>query len=153
MKNFKFNRVSDTEPMNTDPFYLWLNQFDKRSLPLMPLILYLSDIGYKPKEDYLKQEDLQFLRSILDHWLWQTPETQEVCHFDALFTFTENEFYIRGKDKRYGITQKLRELIMNSGWVYHCDMTTTYFEITEDNRLFAKYQSILGQRYLCKLKP
>lgn len=42
-------------------------------------------------------------------------------------------------------------MVEDAGWIYHVDPETTMFEIT-NGRLYAKYQQILGSRFICHIK-
>lgn len=147
--SYVLERISDDEPMITDPFYKWLDQFNKRALPKHAIVEYLKYTGFIVGDDELADDDYKFLKFILDHWFDNTPEHNAPCNFDELFIMPGN-FYILGKACRYAISPKLREIVNTSGWIYNIDPSTTYFQLIDD-RLFAKYQSILGSRFLCRI--
>ena len=50
----------------------------------------------------------------------------------------------------YKVTQKLRDMVAEAGWIYYVHPSTTYFEVIW-GRLYAKYQHIPGSRYICDI--
>lgn len=150
MKLFKLDVVSDDQPMTEDNFYLWLDQFDKGSVPEQEKLTYLTSLGFEVGVHKLSKRDLDVLGYILEAWYMNTPHTKQEMEFNELFYPGSEFYYIKGKNIKYSIQAKLRKLVADAGWIYEVNPQTTYFEIV-DNRLYAKYQQILGQRYLCNI--
>lgn len=71
-------------------------------------------------------------------------------HFNLSDLLTRCEsggFWVRGLQGRYELTRKLKELITSLDLVN----SDIYFDVIRGNRLYVKYQTILGSRALCTI--
>ena len=41
-------------------------------------------------------------------------------------------------------------MVVEAGWIYRVHPSSTYFKVIE-GRLYAKYQQIIGSRYICDI--
>lgn len=141
-------------PMNATPFYKWLTlHCTKTNLPKADYdyaLDFLKSLGFVEESDTITAVQFDSLNYIFQHWYDTTPYYGPATQ-PELFVTTEPTYYIQGWSVRWGITAKLKEMILKAGWIYEVSPDTTYFEVI-DNRLYAKYQQIIGSRYLCELK-
>jgi hypothetical protein len=119
-------------------------------LPKHPINIYLESLGFKLGTDKLKEDDYKFLKHVLDHSFYSLPECKEALSFNDLFAPSREGFYIFNKQGQFNASKKLLDIVENSGWIYNVSPDTTYFELN-GNRLFAKYQHILGSRFICNI--
>ena len=165
---FEFKHVRDDEPLRHDPFHTWLTANVSRADPgrgLDLIVTYLSTLGYVRGEHRISEEAIKTLRYVIDMWLTLTP-FGEPATLSELFDDSTPRYYViglpqraditpahyaKGLHRRADITPKLKTLVECSGWIYEVSPDTTYFEIIED-RLYAKYQQILGSRFLCRIR-
>jgi hypothetical protein len=61
-------------------------------------------------------------------------------------------FWVQEKPGRWIPAPSIVECLQASGWIYDITPDTTFFQIIGGNRLFAKYQTIIGSRFLCEVK-
>lgn len=147
---FIFKIVTKHEPLVDDPFYAWLDANVKKGEKNTDGALitqYLKSLGFVVGQDRITEEQLEILRHVAEAWYrgpWGKP-----TKFDDLFCNTGTEYYIMGRKEKLGITHELSDLVVSSGWIYNVSPETTYFEIIGGNRLYAKYQQILGSRFIC----
>lgn len=58
-------------------------------------------------------------------------------------------FYVSHRPGRWVPSPELVQCLRDAGWIYDITPDSTYFEVIGGNRLFAKYQQIIGSRFLC----
>lgn len=150
---FQLKTVSRDEPLSDDPFYAWLQGFGKRNIPDNTIRAYLESLGFVVGRDYITEEQHKTLEYVADTFYRCEPETVETPKFFELFTTggQASMFYVQGKEGKFCLSEKLINLLSTSGWIYEPHPDNTFFEVTEDGRLFAKYQQIIGSRFLCRL--
>ena len=157
MENFQFNIIGDQDPITSDPFFHWLElNVDRANLELSALkyaIKYLEELGFVVGTHKVSERDLDTLKVVFDTWCLVTPYFKP-CKFGDLFT-NGTHYHLSGAESRgivkpwrTNITPTLKNMVENAGWIYEVEPNTTYFELN-GNRLFAKYQQILGSRFLC----
>ncbi len=152
---FTFPIVSPTEPLVDDPFFAWMNQNVNRNESASYLYFvgeYLKPMGFTLEDHTIDEQDLKTLEHVCEHWYRTTPH-HPPCKFDELFVASPSGAYFLSNKhpQRYDITPKLKKMIEEAGWIYDVSPATTYFEVIGD-RLFAKYQQILGSRQLCVIE-
>lgn len=150
---FPLKIIADDESLCDDPFFAWLDTHAKKddgAKGMDHILAYLGDQGFVVGQHRLSDRDVKVLEYVLDSWYRMTP-WGEMRTLDALFDDSNPKFYVKGLSERRGITSYLLRLIEQAGWIYEVKPETTYFEVI-DNRLYAKYQSILGDRFLCRIE-
>lgn len=160
MAPFEFKIVAPDEPMRDDPFWAYLETHAAKGCRISDMThikMYLATLGFVHGEHRISEEDMNTLKNIAHYWYETCPWTPPK-RMDELFCDSGPHglsFWLRKpEDARgchTGITTLLIRLITESGWVYGVTPSTTYFEIIDD-RLYAKYQSILGSRFICRLE-
>jgi hypothetical protein len=103
---------------------------------------------------------METLHHVEDYWErcspWFNPHAWKDLFFgvwNLVMARPDEQFFVTGPGRcvgYYKITQKLRDMVEGTGWIYDVHPSTTYFEVIE-GRLYAKYQHILGSRYICDI--
>ena len=152
---FKLPPYNDDQPLVEHPFYQWLTaNVDPKEGGHSRMLDWIKLLGFSVGDDALSPEDVQTLRFVEDYW-WRYSPRYKPQHAKDLFTVcgTDTEsFYFCGPHLHEfrSITQKLRNMVVEANWIYNVHPSTTYFEVIE-GRLYAKYQQILGSRYICDI--
>lgn len=152
---FQLPPYSGDQPIVAHPFHRWLTDNVDRSQGGHSMMLdWVKLLGFRVGEDALSPGDLSTLHVVEEHWWRCSPRFKPHSDKD-LFTLPTkgaDKFFIQGPahDEFLGITHKLRTMVMAAGWIYGVYPSTTYFEVIE-GRLYAKYQQILGSRYICDI--
>lgn len=150
---FSFPQVSPNEPMVNDPFYHWLNaRYNSCKVNVInrehpDWYCYLTDIGFNSDVNIVTEESLAMLKNIEDHWFNQTPWFEPRSKEELFY----NTNHLDGTIGAGNATHELVQMVINAGWIYDVTPETTYFTVIQ-GYLFAKYQSILGGRKICKVK-
>lgn len=152
---FKLPPYNDDQPLVEHPFYQWLtDNVDRSQGGHSKMLDWIKGLGFRVGEDALAPEDVDTLHLVEEHWWRCSPWFGSQAGKDLFKLPTPNEesFYFGGPyfSEFRGITQKLRDMVMAAGWVYNVHPSTTYFEVIA-GRLYAKYQQILGSRYICDI--
>ena len=114
---------------------------------------YLKFAGFEVGVHHLSEDESKVVRYGIDQWHHSTPWIRERRKITELFAQNEHStFWVRDKPGVYTPSQELLGALVDSGWIYNITSDTTYFEVIED-RLYAKYQTILGSRLVAKIKP
>lgn len=152
---FQLPPYNDDQPMVEHPLYQWLTDNVDRSKGGHSMMLdWVKLLGFRVGEDALSPEDVRTLHLVEEHWWscspWFKPHSDKDLF--TLPTKGTEKFYIQGPtDNEFmGITHKLRTMVMAAGWIYNVHPSTTYFKVIE-GRLYAKYQQLLGSRYICDI--
>lgn len=152
---FKLPPYNDDQPLVEHPFYQWLtDNVDRSQGGHSKMLDWIKGLGFRVGEDALAPEDVDTLHLVEEHWWRCSPWFGSQAGKDLFKLPTPNEesFYFGGPyfSEFRGITQKLRDMVMAAGWIYNVHPSTTYFEVI-GGRLCAKYQQILGSRYICDI--
>ena len=158
------------QPLVEHPFFKWLSAtYSKRELTKLgpgdrsevyKPREWLKTLGFQTGVDRLAEEDLKTLHLVEEHW-WRCSPWFEPHVWGSLFSevgylvraLPNEQFFVTGPGRcsgYYKVTQKLRSMVAEAGWIYAVCPSTTYFEVIE-GRLYAKYQQILGSRYICDI--
>ena len=147
---FNLKTVSMHEPLIDDPFYAWLNENVDRGNPGDSLLIrYLKSQGFIVGEHRITEEQAQILCYVEEAWFRCTPYHTPMS-LDEMFV-PGDAYCVSGLDHRCNITPELISAVANAGWIYPVEPNTTYFEIN-DGRVYAKYQQILGSRFICRVR-
>lgn len=149
---FNLKHVTPTEPLVDDPFYAWLEANAKkgdRINDMDRICTYLAEQGFIEGTHKISEEALKILNYVLETWYRCTP-WGGTMKLSECFT-PGAAYYVKGLPDRMEVTASLNALLNESGWIYNVSPDTTYFEIIGDC-LYAKYQQILGSRFLCRIK-
>ena len=147
---FALRTVSQHEPLVNDPYYTWLDANVDRCNPGQRLIRrYLESLGFTIGVDKITEEQYQILEYVEETWFMNTPYHTPMT-WDECFT-AGTGYYVNGRAGRHNITQELMKAVEESGFIYPVTPDTCYFEVIND-RLYAKYQQILGNRFICTIK-
>ena len=147
---FNLKCVSANEPLNTDPYYAWLDANVDRCNPGKELMRrYLDSLGFIVGTHRITEEQFKILEYVEDTWFRFTPYHTPM-RLSECFDDSAPSFYVNGLEVRKGITRELRDAVAEAGWIYDVSPYTTYFEII-NGKLYAKYQQILGSRFICKI--
>ena len=158
---FQLPPYDGDQPIVAHPFYTWLtDNVDLKEGGHSRIIDWIKSLGFWVDKDALSPEDVDTLRYVEEYWWrcspWFKPHTwgdmfSEVGLLDR--ALPDGQFFVTGPGRcagYYKITQKLRDMVLATGWIYNVHPSTTYFEVIE-GRLYAKYQQILGSRYICDI--
>lgn len=149
-------QYSDDQPLVEHPFYQWLTANCSKlelSAGYRPSD-WLRSLGFERGVDRISEHGMKTLSIVEEHWWRCSPYFEP--HWDKdLFTLPTRDtvkFYIQGSthNEFMGITHKLQTMVVEAGWIYNVHPSTTYFEVIE-GRLYAKYQQIIGSRYICDI--
>ncbi len=146
--------IDDQAPVNTLHIWKWLDQIPNEELKQKATLLcYLESHGFIKGQHKITEDEIRTLDDTLDNW-WRTlPCVRRPCRFEELFTpAKDNElsYWVRGREGRYVLNPEAETALISRGWVYSVHPETTYFEIIK-NRVYAKYQTIIGSRKLANL--
>ena len=152
---FKLPPYNDDRPLVEHPFYQWLTaNVDRKEGGHSRLLDWVKLLGFSVGDDALSPEDAKTLYFVEDYWWRCSPFFEPHWDKDLFTPPTKGAggFYIHGEthNEFMNITQKLRNMVVEAGWIYNVHPSTTYFEVIE-GRLYAKYQHILGSRYICDI--
>ena len=152
MRLFNLKHVTPTEPFVDDPFYAWLEANAKKGDQINDMdriCTYLAEQGFIKGTHKISEETLKILNYVLETWYRCTPYGGTMKLSECFIQ--GDTYYVAGFPHRSGITPALKTWIEESGWIYEVSPDTTYFEIIGDC-LYAKYQRILGSRFLCRIE-
>jgi hypothetical protein len=147
--------------MVAHPFYQWLtDNVDRSQGGHSKMLDWVKFLGFRVGEDALSPGDLSTLHVVEEHW-WRYSPRFGAHTWGSLFSeaghlvrdLPNEQFFVTGPGRcsgYYKVTQELRDMITEAGWIYNVHPSTTYFEVIE-GRLYAKYQQILGSRYICDI--
>lgn len=116
---------------------------------------YLGHLGFVVGVDQLTEDQYSILKGAVQHFHDTAPHMgSEVFSFDDLFHPCDSPgaYFVRGKAGKYRPVQKVIDALNTAGWIESINPHTTYFEIVRGNKLWAKYQTILGSRPLAHIK-
>lgn len=144
--------LQDNIPIKEHPFYQYIcERYTKHDKVknVEKVKDYLASLGFVEGEDMIDDGAFSDLLTVAHVWLIMSP-WYKPKHASDLFTTYGEQFYFYGSKERRGATPLLRQMLVDTGWIYSVEPETTYFEVI-DGRLYAKYQQILGSRYLCDI--
>lgn len=158
LKAFEFDIIDRDTPIKEDNSIKWYH--DTKQLNNQSAIdlvcKYLDSLGFVVGEHKVSESDMNLLCSIakvyLDGWIPdRTP-----FNLESLFTTEVNKYgsyWLRGNgdNDHYYLSDKLIKLLEPRGLIYELSPDNYYFEIIQ-NRLYIKYQHIIGSRKVCYLK-
>ena len=152
---FQLPAYSGDQPLVAHPFYKWLSDnVDRKEGGHSRVLDWIKLLGFRVGEDALSPGDLSTLHVVEEHWWRYSPRFGAQRGKDLFVKPLAGgeSFYFCGPhfNEFRGITQKLRDMVAEAGWIYNVHPSTTYFEVIE-GRLYAKYQQILGSRYICDI--
>lgn len=148
---FQFKCVGDDEPLANDPFYAWLDANVDRLNPgrdAEMILNYLGEQGFVRGKHRVGERQFKILKYVIEVWCLNTPGFKPKTRAE-LFNNSSPTYYVSGE--RLGITPELKRMVAEMGWTYHVSPDTAMFEIT-NGRLYAKYQQIIGGRFICYIK-
>jgi hypothetical protein len=155
---FTFPTVGPKDPLTGDPFYAWLDANEDRRDPdsfMDALLEYLKTLGFDKEQHIIDEGVLDTLKYVREQWLLLTPFFPPQSMQDLFSDKKTPKYFVKGikewNDPHSGITEKLQNMVNESGWIYMVWPETTYFEVIGD-RLYAKYHQILGSRFICRIK-
>ena len=141
----------DSTPFNQMHFWDWANAQEKRNN--VTIGGYLSSLGFVLWKDKLTPEEHTRLDYAVDAWHRTTPHIRELQNFNNLFIEVPDDggFFVFSKPNKYYPSQVVIDALYDAGWIYNVTPETTYFEVIR-GRLYAKYQQIIGSRYIADIK-
>lgn len=143
--------ISDDTIFSDFHFFKWANGQEFRKD--VTLTNYLDSLGFKVGTHHLAESEHDLLIHVCQHWHHATPWIRSPRKVTELFRQDkESDFSIWGKPGLYTPSAEVIHALYESGWIYRINPDTTYFEVIED-RLYAKYQTILGSRLIARIKP
>lgn len=158
---FQLPPYDGDEPIVAHPFHKWLtDNLDRKEGGHSRIIDWIKGLGFRVGEDALSPGDLSTLHVVEEYWWRYSPRFgahtwgslfSEVGHLVRVAP--DEQFLVTGPGRcsgYYKVTQELRDMVLATGWIYNVHPSTTYFEDIE-GRLYAKYQQILGSRYICDI--
>ena len=156
-KQFDIKIIDEHTPLVSDPFYAWLDANVDRCNPGgNHITAYLESLGFIIGQDKITEEQHKTLEYVEDTWFRLTPYHLPMTWDECFAPGAEFSVHAKppGEDKpfcRRNITPELKKAVEESGFIYDVTPDTCYFEIIND-RLYAKYQQILGSRFVCTIK-
>ena len=158
---FQLPPYNGDQPIVEHPFHQWLtDNVDRKEGGHSRMLDWIKALGFRVGEDALSPGDLSTLHVVEEYWWRYSPRFgahtwgnlfSEVGHLVRVAP--DEQFFVTGPGRcsgYYRVTQKLRDMVAEAGWIYGVHPSTTYFEVIE-GRLYAKYQQILGSRYICDI--
>ncbi len=158
---FQLPPYNGDQPIVEHPFHQWLtDNVDRKEGGHSRMLDWIKALGFRVGEDALSPGDLSTLHVVEEYWWRYSPRFgahtwgnlfSEVGHLVRVAP--DEQFFVTGPGRcsaYYKVTQKLRDMVAEAGWIYGVHPSTTYFEVIE-GRLYAKYQQILGSRYICDI--
>lgn len=147
---------TDQTPFNQMHVYQWgNNQVNRKDVTIKN---YLDSLGFVIGMDKLNEGEYKRLDYAIDAWHRTRPYIHEVMLITDVFTPTAKgggRFWVSGlafaRFANNDIEVKVRKAITEAGWIYDINPETTYFEIV-GNRLYARYQQIIGSRFIMHIK-
>lgn len=144
-----------------------LNQFHvwewARSVPRKEATLknYLDAVGFKVGTDQLTEVQYDVLRAAFEQFFRVEPILPDTFKFADIFKpvgLGEIGYYVQGAPGRSGERYELHgpglrftEILVEEGWVKSTRPHETYFQLV-NGVLWARYQTILGQRPVCRVE-
>lgn len=135
-------------PMKDLHVYQWASQQEVRSE--VTLHNYLQAVGFQKGVHRLREKDVTVLRYALEAWHRTAPLLKGEYSLDELLP-PGGPYYLQAAPWRCGCSQKVKEALVQAGWVHPVRSSTTYFAVV-DGVLWAHYQTILGQRAIARIK-
>jgi hypothetical protein len=117
------------------------------------ILNYLAALGFRMGVDRLDTDDYKTLEYAIDAFHRCAPRIDGVRPLSAVLPAATGPegFYCRGLPHRVNPSDELRAALAAAGWIYDVAPESTYFEILPGGRLFARYQEIIGTRFLCEV--
>jgi hypothetical protein len=146
-------------PMVELPFWQWLAAQGKgtmrqtRKTDLDVVIDYLTEHGFVEGRDTVESDLLDTLLTV-HKCFWEVAPEIAPRKLSDVFTESAEGFLVSGLDykKRYVVAPDVIAALNEAGWIYDIVPTTTYFQIS-NGKVWAKYQTILGQRCIFEVLP
>lgn len=143
-------QIHSQVPFNQLHFWKWADKEKFRSD--VTLDNYLKAIGFVLNTHHLSPEEYDILRNAVDQWHRSTPWIRQRRTVTQLFSQDkESSYTVWDKYGKYTPSAEVMSALVASGWIYAPNPNNTYFKIIED-RLYAKYQTIIGSRLIAKIK-
>ena len=147
-------------PLNQTHFWEWARTVPRADVDITN---YLKAVGFVVGTDVLSEEQHDVLKSASLYFHQCEPHMQGEFAFSDLFEpvgLGEIGYYVQGAPGRSGERYKLVRdgvkipgLLVDAGWVMSTQPHETYFELVHGKTLWAKYQTIIGSRPVCRIKP
>lgn len=159
---FKFpgKALTMDQPLDQTHFWEWARTIPRADVTMTN---YLKAVGFVIGTDVLSEEQHAVLRSAELYFHSCEPHMQGEFAFTDLFEpvgLGEIGYYVQGAPGSTGQRWKLcrdgvqiRRILVDSGWVMDTQPHETYFQVVNGNMLWAKYQTLIGSRPVCRLKP
>ena len=149
---FTFPIVSDTEPMDQDPFYAFLAGTTYHDIFFPVVLMYLVSLGFNSEEHKISDTDMKTLKLIFQHF-HDMKTLMPPQYIENLFSLTDQTGVLvlyRGinSSARYQQKRALIDALHDHtvhGIQYH-------FEI-RDTVLTLVYDQIMGSVRVCELIP
>jgi hypothetical protein len=145
---------TDQTPFRDMHFSKWADNLPERKSATIKN--YLESLGFVIGTDKLTEEENQRLQYAEDVWHRNSPWIRTPQAFNALFEIADESvcgsFSISSFSCKYWPKAQVLKALSDSGWIYDINPQTTYFEIVQGNRLYARYQQILGSRFIAIIK-
>lgn len=149
---FKLPPYNNDQPLVEHPFYQWLtDNVDRKEGGHSRVLDWVKGLGFRVGEGALSPHDVETLFFVEEHW-WRCSPWFKPHTWGSLFKAPgkgDEAFHVSGSAPQ-SITYKLQTMVVESGWIYNVHPSTIYFEVIE-GRLYAKYQHIIGSRYICDI--
>lgn len=168
--DFALEIVDKSTPLNQDNFYKFLQSLpidESRGRYTDLVTRYLATLDFDMSIHKLKASDLDTLKHVYEIYQYNWMPVRKPFQFYDLFgegwdgqnpnpSLKDTElltgFCVIGKKGLFKIKPPLYELLQERGLVYPLNPFNFCFEIIND-RLWLKYQYIIGQRLVCNLHP
>lgn len=153
---FDVPMIANDAPLSSHPFADWLRDNvtygDYYSIISLQC-RYLDDLGF-----------ITGKHSVSDDWFTQTQYVADAyCRsmcpggdtrytLSDLFEPSEDGYLVRGMEQKQAIKPTLLAMLERTSCIYPLEPVHYYFEIVQNDRLFIKYQSIIGDRKVCLLE-
>ncbi len=162
-KLFKFDIVTEDQPLKDDNFYKWLlKKEEKQSNSMDSICEYLDSIGFDLNTMKVEESVFETLGYVFDmYYRWYEHikrENKKPVLLSSLHDQKgENRFNLTNREnwtdfKTFCPNDKLIEVLNKMGLVYELESSHYYFELINNNRLFIKYQHIIGSRFICTIE-
>lgn len=157
---FKFDCIDEQTPICEDNFYKWLclpennpRINDYKSGDRSIITTYLKSLGFVVGKDRITEKQLEILQCVAEHWWRAEPINSEVINLENEISLAQKgdtgAFYLAGKGK-VKISPNLRQILEKAKGIYAISPRYYYLEVVGD-KLYLKYQTIIGSRVVCRI--
>lgn len=141
--------VSSVGTLGQTHFWSWAKDQSREDVTVANYHKCLTEAGITG----LDRDTMESIRFAVILFCTTQPHMPGIHRLRSLFKKAESGYLVQGYGNvRYEPSKRLLTALRNAGWIYAINPSTTYFVyIPETKVLWAKYQTIIGQRPLARI--